>query len=61
MEVVTSTTPIPKSNYPEKIPRKVHVATLGSTHLRGLLGQGLIAIEAVAPTTLSLESDCPLQ
>jgi len=60
MEVVTSTTPIPKSNYREKIPRKVHLATLGATHLRSLVEHGLTEIEPVASTMPISESDCPL-
>ena len=61
MEVFAATTRTPSSNYPERIPRKVHLPTLGVEHLTSVVGHGLTEIEAVASTTSTPDSNCPLQ
>jgi len=61
MEVVASTTPIPKSSCPERIPRKVHLATVGLKRFTSLVGHGLTEIEAVASTTPIPKFACPVR
>ena len=60
MEVVPSTTSIPKCHYSERVPRKDHLATLGLKYLTNLVGHGLTEIEAVASTTSTPNSDFQL-
>ena len=60
IEVVASTTSMPKSPYSERVPRKDHLATLGLKYLTSLVGHGLTEIEAAASTTSTPNSDCPL-
>ena len=57
MAAVAPTTPIPKSNYPERVPQKDRLVTLGLKHLTSLVAHGLTEIEVVASTTLSSKSN----
>ena len=61
IETVASTTTIPKSHCLVRVPRKVHLGTLGVKHLRSLVAHRLTETEAVASTTHIPEPGCPIE
>ena len=60
-EAVASTTLTPNLHYPGRVPRKVHLATLGLKHIKSLVGHRLTDVEAVASTKPIPESGYPLE